>query len=357
MDNITTCVKYNFNDSEEIISNNMKLYCTALNVGLSNFHSNGFSILDNNFKTPQHELLYYLIKSVFDNKFNISIDNYKIIIRTTTESGRSYYDIDFDYGENHDVKTSEGNIINTCVSEFQMDIYFNNSDDNIITIGTNMNKDIKDNEPNIDEIIIFRPQMFSSFTNHHMGTYYFNEINTNIDYLEKGLFKLCVDIINKNTEIVGNYPNISDVFENESDIYKVYDGLYPFFKNKELFVNNVIDTRLENLEFNIDIMNEKIISISKNVYLKTILKKYDYTFEKLYKSMFPGVYSSENFEITYYDKIYENIDFMDHSDININDENRKCAGYQVIPVETKNIILLINNYMKLINVNYIKIIK
>ena len=353
MNNITTCNNYSFNNYKEIVSNNMKLFCIALN---QQSNSNGFYILDDNFKTPQHQIIYYLIKSVTDSK-SISMEDYNIVLRGCVKDTRVNYDMYIDYGENHDMKTTDGNTIQGFVNDFQMMLYFNDNENNII-IGTDLDKNNIDNEPIINEITFFRPQMMSSFTNCHIGSFILtinNKIEKNM--LKENNFFISVDFIKKNIGIIENYPIISNVFENENELYKTYDILYPFYKNKELFVNNITETRLDGIEFNNIIINEKKIYASdNNTFLNLLLKKNNYTFEKLYKSMFPGVYSNEKFVIEHYSENYSDSD-IPIEDINCNFENCKCIGYQNIPKETRNIIFKINEYMKFYDISYLKLTK
>lgn len=356
MENITLCTKYQLNVNEKIISNNMKLFCNALDVGLDKYNSNGWCILDNNFKIPQHALIYTFVKSVLD-KQNKLIDDYKIILTSCIRSGRKYYDHSMYYGEYHDFHKS-GNCINDIVNDFQMFIFFNN-DDEIVKLTTDLNKTIVENEPIINEICIFRPQLFTSLIGCHIGTYYLKE-ETDTDVhsvFNNSLFSVNLEFVNKNDhfDCEFNYPNLSDVFEDEEELYKIYDNLYPFSINKELFVTDIINTSINDLTCISYNITEELISISDNLFFKEILEKYGYTFEKLYKSMFPGEYTSENFIIEHYPDVYDDDSIVLETDINIKIPGLKCSGFITVPSDTKKIFLEINDYMKINKINYIKI--
>jgi len=356
MENITSCTEYLLNVNKTIVSNNMKLFCTAIDIALDKYNSNGFVILDNNFKIPQHALIYTFAKSVLD-KNNESIDNYKIILRASVKKGKTYFDSCTGYGEYHEIHKDDCINVET-ICDFHMYINFNNCDD-ILTIATDLNKTIQDDEPNIDEIYIYRPQAFSSFMTYHIGTYYFNEeLNGMNNILNNGLFRVSLEFVNKNNDFhCGcNYPNLSDIFENEEELYKVYDFIYPFSSNKDQFVTDMKNTSINDIRCVPCKITETVISISDNLYIKEILDKYGYTFEKLYKSMFPGEYCRENFTIEHYPSIYDEDSTTKESDINVKSLDYKCIGLNTVPSETKNIMIEINDYMKIHNINYIKII-
>jgi len=356
MENITLCTEYLLNVNKTIISNNMKLFCMALDISLFEYNSNGFVILDNNFKIPQHALIYTFAKSVLD-KHNKSIDDYKIILRGCVKKGKTHFDICMGYGEYHEIHKDDCTNVET-ISDFHMYINFNKCDD-ILTIATDLNKTVQADEPNIDEIYIYRPQAFSSFITYHMGTYYFTEeVNDINNILNLGLFRVSLEFVNKNNdfECGCNYPNLSDIFENEEQLYKVYEGIYPFSINKEQFVTDIKNTSINDIRCIPRKITENVISISDNLYIKEILDKYDYTFEKLYKSMFPGEYCCEKFTIEHYPSIYDEDSTTKESDINSKSLDYKCSGLMTVPSETKKIMIEINDYMKINNINYIKIV-
>ena len=360
MENIKICTKYILNVNESIISNNMKLFCLALDKALTTYDSDGFVILDNNFKIPHHALIYNFAKSVLDKK-KISIDDYKIILRASSKTGKQYYDLCLGYGEYHEIQKSNDITTVEPIGDFHMYVNFNNCDD-ILTLSTDLNKTILDDEPNMNEINIFRPPAFSSLTTHHMGTYYLKEVketDINIDNLLKnGLFKVSLEFVNKNSdfECLFDYPNFSDIFENEAELYDVYETIYPFSINKNLFVTDIKNTSINDIRCISDKITEEVVSVSDNFDFKEILEKYDYTFEKLYKSLFPGEYCCENFIIEHYPSVYNDDSTTPDSCINMKSTNYKCCGPVTVPSDTNKIIKEINEYMKIHNIKYIKII-
>jgi hypothetical protein len=362
MESLTLCTKYKLNVNEKIISNNMKLFCIALDIGLNNYNSNGFSILDKNFKIPQHALIYTFAKAILD-KQNKSMDDYKIILRACVKKGRKYFDMCMGYGEHHEIHESSNCSRIDVVNDFHIYINFNDNDD-IVTVATDLNKTIVDNEPNINEICICLPQVFSSLMTQHIGTYYFKEDVSDTDpditnLLQNSLFRVGLEFVSKNNdfECGCNYPNLSDVFENEEELYKLYDGIYPFSINKTLFVTDIINTSINDIRCISYNITEEVISISNNVFFRELLEKYGYTFEKFYKSMFPAEYSSENFIIEHYPEVYDVDSTTPETDINIKSLRHRCSGLITVPSNTKKIFLEINNYMKINNIKYIKIRK
>jgi len=359
MENINLCTKYILDVNESILSNNMKLFCLSLNSALTKYNSNGFVILDNSFKIPHHALIYTFAKSFMDEK-NKSIDDYKIILRACHKTGRKYFDSGFGYGEYHAIQKSNDIDVDSMLCDFLMFINFNNCDD-IVTIATDLNKKILDNEPNINELYIFRSHPFTSLTGYHMGNYFFKEVNMiSIDnLLINGLYSISLEFVNKNNDFYTqyNYPNMSDIFKNEQELYEIYDKIYNFYTNKELFVTDVINMSINDITCIPKKIEETVISISDNLYFKELLERYNYTFEKLYKSMFPGEYSNENFIIEHYPEVYYDDSTIPETDINIKSKYHRCSGLYTVPTDTKKILLEINEYIKMNEILYIKIIR
>jgi hypothetical protein len=343
MNNLTTAIKYKINVNEKDASENIKMFnfCSQYMIEHFDSNANGFVLFDYEvFKTPHQLLIYNLIKSATD-KHNIDLDNYHIIIRPSIERGRTYYDMCIGYGEYHNIITPEGNIINDC-GNFQMDLFFNELDD-IINIGTNLTKKNTENEPIINKLVLFRPQLFSAFINNHSGTYYFKQLNNITEHnFSLGLVKFGIDFIDKSNGIV-NYPKFSEIFQNEDSLHDYYYKYYNFEVNNDLFINNVLNTKLDSVEVIADIIELNIHSCSTNTDLKNILEKYNYTFEKLYRSMYPGVYNEPDNEIIHY-KMDEGTGVV-VEDINLV-FNHKCIGFQTMTENTRKIISEIHDYMK-----------
>jgi len=349
MNKITSFVKHNFNIDEEIISNNMTLFSIAIGKAIYKIdrNANGYLILDiDNFNTPQHALIYNLIKSIAD-KHNLHLDDYFMVMRSCIKYGRDCYDMCSGYGEYHDIINQTGEIVNDCC-DFRADIYYNNSDD-VITIGTDLNKNNTETIPKINEITLIRPRKMSAFIGSHYGSYYLTDshyLNKDKDIMGSAIYKTTIEFFNKsNGKLNYNYPNFSDIVEDEKELYTYYESYYPFLKNKEKFVNNTKDTTIEDIELVANTLSKNNQSSSGNVFIRNLLDSHNYTFETLYKSMYPGEYPDENFEINHYDKCYANNANTRVEDIN-QQFHHKCIGYQTVPAETREIISELCNYMK-----------
>lgn len=344
MNNIATSFKFELNVDEQILSENFKMFCFCSQFITRNFdpNCNGFLLFDYEIiKTSYQLLIYNLIKTATDKK-NIILDNYNIIIRPVVQEEDAFYDIYIDYGEYHDIKNSEGNIIEDCC-DFKLDIFLKKTD-NIINIGTDLTKQNTENEPIINNIYLFRPQIFSAFLSCHSGNYFFKHEDNNKD-INCCCSSLSIEFIHKNNGSV-NYPKFSDVFQNEQIIHNYCCN---FFKNNNLDIDNILHTKFDNIQVISNIINENN-DVSSNTFILKILEKYNYTFEKLYRSLFPGVYNEPNNEIKHYD-IYENTD-TSIDDINMV-FNHKCIGMQTITINTRNIISEITEYMKINDIYYI----
>lgn len=352
MNKITSFVKHEFNINEEIISNNMILFASVMNkIGK---YTNGYLMLDvDNFNTPQHALIYNLISSVTD-KHDINLDDYYIVMRSRANYGRDYFDMYSGYGEYHDIITPDGTIISDCC-DFRAQIYYNNWENGII-IGTDLNKNNKETITKINEITLIRPRMMSMFVGSHFGEFAFTDSDhISKDKLMGGFYSTTLEFFNKcRGKLNVNYSNFSAI-EDEEELYKYYEN-YHCFKNKERFVNNSIDTKLENIELVANTQPLITQSSYDNDFVRNLLDSRNYTFETLYKSLYPGEYPDENFEIKHYDKCYsakattliENINQKNHD---------KCVGYQTVPAQTKEIISELCNYMEKNNVYSMTIIE
>jgi hypothetical protein len=342
----TSFVKHDFNINEEIISNNMILFTTAIGKLIDNVdkHANGFLMLDiDNFNTPQHALIYNLIKSVTD-KQNINLDDYFMVMRSCIKYGRDCFDMYADYGEYHDIITPSGTTVRDCC-EFSADIYFNDSDD-VITIATDLNKNNTDTIPQINEITLIRPRKMSALIGSHRGFYYLTDPDCCSRIKDGSRYETTIEFFNKKTgKLLNSYPNFSDVVKDETELYAMYERYYPFSKNKEKFVNNTEDITIEGIELVANTISNNSLSSSADVFLRNLLDSYHYTFETFYKSLYPGEYTEENFEIKHYDECFANDACTPIKDIN-NRFRHKCVGNQTVPVHTREIILEMCNYMK-----------
>jgi len=167
-----------------------------------------------------------------------------------------------------------------------------------------------------------------------------NNMN-NMNNTNERLCIINIEFINKNNGRL-NYPNLSDVIKDEEEFYKYkLDNTY-----YSAFLNNM---PIENIKIKSEILDKNIISCSTNNYIKQLLEERGYTFDRLYKSMYTGVYKEEGFKIE-----YNEMNNMNKESINT---GNRCIGVQVVPIETRKIFAELQNYM--INNGYynMKIIK
>ena len=110
MNNLTTTtVKYLFNIDNDIICNNMICFTESFISAIENIYNNcnGFTILDSdNIKTPQHSLIYNFVLSV-TNKYNINLDDYYMIMRSSIKNNNMNFDLCTGFGEYHDIIKSK----------------------------------------------------------------------------------------------------------------------------------------------------------------------------------------------------------------------------------------------------------
>jgi hypothetical protein len=329
-------IKYDVNVDEDEVCNYMKLFIEKI----QRFGENGFLILDTNvFNIPQHEFIYNLVNSVLKN-YKIDSDDYYMVMRCSDIGIKKHYDICSGFGEKHEIIRSDGKTVREYC-DLVLHIYFNDND-NILSIGTDLKNNNSDKKPQINELSLFRPRKLSACLMHHANNYFIKDTN-NLDQLDKRLYKVWIDFINKNNG-KPTYPNLSDVISNEDDLYFNYSYYTPF-------LNNV---PIENIKINSNILELNTESCSSNNYIKNKLDDHDYTFDRLYKSMYPGVYKEEGFEIIHYDEVYTSNTGLKVDYIN---EDNRCIGFQTVPIETRKIFIELRNYM--VNSGYynMKIIK
>jgi hypothetical protein len=326
-------IKYELDIDEDDVCRYIKLFMEKV----QRFGENGFFILDtNNFNIPQHEFIYNLVNSVL-KKFKIDQDDYYMIMRCSDVGIKKPYDMCSGFGEKHKLTRSDGKTISDY-GDLVLHIYFDDND-NILTLGTDLKKNNTDTKPQINEISLIRPRKLSAYLMHHSNNYFIRDTNN----LDKRLYRICIEFVNKN---IGkpNYPFLSDAISNEYI-------LYGFNNNYTPFLNNI---SIENIKINSNVLEKNEESCSSNIYIKNKLDEHDYTFDRLYKSLYPGVYNEEGFEITHYDEVYTCNTGIKIEYIN---ENNRCIGFQTVPIETKKIFIELRNYMINNNFYNIKIIK
>lgn len=312
-------VKYELNIDEDEVCRYIKLFMEKI----QRFSVNGFLILDaNRFNIPQHEFIYNLANSIL-KKYKINSDDYYMVMRCSFVDIKKQYDMCSGFGEKHELMRSDGTTIIED-GDLVLKINFDNND-NILIIGTDLEKNNADTKPQIKEISLFRPRKLSACLMHHTNNYFMQDTNK----LDERLYKIWIDFINKNNG-KPNYPNLSDVVSNEEVLYD-HDNYTPF-------LNNV---PIENIEINSNILDNNIISCSSNNNIKQLLDEHGYKFDRLYKSMYPGVYKEEGFKIEYNEM---NSTYKVISEQSINPDN-KCIGCHVFPIETRKIITELRNYM------------
>jgi hypothetical protein len=350
MNILNTAVKYGFNVNEDIISNNMIQFTLAINELTCEYdsNSNGFAILDlDNIKTPQEGVVYCIIKSLTD-MYNIVLNDYNIIVRNSTVYVKEY-DLCSGYGEYHDINKSDGSIENDC-SELQIEIYYNDTED-IMGISTDLTKDIEENYPKINEITFFRPRKLSALMNYHLAELYMVENeNKAMNEIRPGvLHKTAINFISKSRGKL-NYPKLSEVITDEQQLYDKYANNCKLFEsNIELFVNNIANNTLEDIELIGNVIENQRQSSSDNSYISNILETHNSSFEKLYKSLFPGSYDNEESRIDEEGYKAERDDD--------NEMSHKCVGQYKLSQNTKNILNDMHNYMKINNYDIITITK
>jgi hypothetical protein len=343
MDTSSTIVKFLFNINEEIISNNMMLFTKCSDIMIDDFDkdSDGIAILDiENITTPQQGLIYNIIKSITD-LHNIDLNEYHIVFRSSIKYGKEGYDLYSDYGELHNIIKSDGSI-ERDFGDFHIVINYNDSD-NILNIMSDLTKDNREECPQINELTFFRPLKLSACMSTHYTTYYLTD--------EKyELYKTYIDFIKKNRGNV-HYTDVSDIIKTEEQLYEEYDNGNSniFSEHKDFFVNNTIDQKLENIELIGSVLDKNSRSCTNDTIIRNILESYNYTFEKLYKSMYPCQYCDEGFDICDYSDCNIDHPHVDTNDINVIHDNYACIGMKIVPEDTRKIIKEIANYMKLNN--------
>jgi hypothetical protein len=300
---------------KQILSNNM---INFIEITSRYSYDNGYMAFDyNNIELSQHKFLYDAIKNFLD-KSEIQIDDYNIIIRSSTKLDNQYYDFSSGYGERYKIVGPDEETID-LLPNFEIIMFFNKLyEDDIIYIYTDLKNTNIELKPEINKITIRIPDNSSISAAQH-GGFFFRKDKKDLeiyDLTEKKLFFINIALIHKSY--------------GKSD----YSPLSGFIKNK----NNLYN--MEDAIVDVNMVDENVQSCSENFYIKDILENMNYSFERLYKTMYPGVYSEENCELLNYNPIYENIEPVNNH-LNPN----SIEGFHNFPPLTKKIFNILIDYM------------
>jgi hypothetical protein len=331
-----------FDNNELVVKNLLQLAKNLpLMTELVSSESDGYSLFDLNDIHSAEENIISRILVEMTKKNNIDINNYYIIIRATQED----YDIDIcdmcaGYGEYHTFKDKNGNIKND-VGDFVIQIFVKEADD-IITVTTDLIKnDSTLQEPKINEVTLHRGREMYSHIMEQGGSLLLKSAQTTSEtnFGNDGQWSFTIQFHNKNDVQEGSfeYPNFKDVLILKGE-----------------FLNNNERVQLENVISNTKIENEVKLSCSNDLKIKSLIN--NYSFEMLYKSIFPANYKGD-WDIRYKQNLINNTDerFAKKADMN-KDRERKLEGEYIVHYETKEIMNKLYEFMIMNDINTLTLI-
>lgn len=330
-------------DKNELVVKNLLHLAKSLSLmtELVAPESNGYSIFDlNDIQTAEENIISRILVEI-TKKNNIDISNYYAIIRATQED----YDLDLcdmcaGYGEYHTFKDKNNNIVED-VGDFVIQIFVREADD-IMTVTTDLiKKDSTLQEPKINEVTLHRGREMYSHIMEQGGCLLLKtaETTSETNFGYDGQWSFTIQFHNK-----------SDIQEGSLEYPKFKDALI----TKSDFLNNNERIQLENVISSTKIENNVKFSCSNDLKIKSLIN--NYSFELLYKSLFPGNYKGV-WDIRPKPNLIKNTDerFAEMHNMN-KDRERKLEGEYVVNYETKEIMNKLYEFMIMNDINTLTLI-